>query len=184
MEPCLQSNPYSSKVLFCPFSQSFTFRYTKTLDRKYDIVVPEDDLGLYAIDILNPSLFTKCIHSTEVYHFHDMIACLLGVATRTTLLGYGYDFRQSNSGKIGILSSFEYLYSPLALFGKKKAAPPHPSKKAATAITPANDELAKWYDFHDTWAILDVRVKDAFNLKKTIQELHQTLLGIILRGGY
>ncbi|XLT02339.1 hypothetical protein HN51_051690, partial [Arachis hypogaea] len=47
--------------------------------------------------------------------------------------------------KIGILSSFEYLYSPLALFGKKKAAPPPPSKKAATAVTPANDELAKWY---------------------------------------
>ncbi|RYR19917.1 hypothetical protein Ahy_B03g064867 [Arachis hypogaea] len=45
----------------------------------------------------------------------------------------------------GILSSFEYLYSPLALFGKKKAAPPPPSKKAATAVTPANDELAKWY---------------------------------------
>ncbi|XLR23521.1 hypothetical protein S83_051421, partial [Arachis hypogaea] len=49
------------------------------------------------------------------------------------------------SGKIGILSSFEYLYSPLALFGKKKAAPPPPSKKAATVVTPANDELAKWY---------------------------------------
>ncbi|XP_025678400.1 3-ketoacyl-CoA thiolase 1, peroxisomal-like [Arachis hypogaea] len=45
----------------------------------------------------------------------------------------------------GILSSFEYLYSPLALFGKKKAAPPPPSKKAAAAVTPANDELAKWY---------------------------------------
>ncbi|XLT32412.1 hypothetical protein HN873_063704, partial [Arachis hypogaea] len=175
--------------------------YTETLDRKSNIVVPEDDLGLYAIDILDPSLFTKCIHSTEVYHFHDMIACLLGVATRTTLLGYGYDFRQSNSFTAsfeedrqqfqcrdtkgqGILSSFEYLYSPLALFGKKKAAPPPPSKKAATAITPAKDELAKWYDFHDTWAILDARVKDAFDIKKIIQELHQTLLGIILRGGY
>ncbi|XLR07683.1 hypothetical protein S83_035621, partial [Arachis hypogaea] len=44
-----------------------------------------------------------------------------------------------------ILSSFEYLYSPLALFGKKKAAPPPPSKKAAATVTPANDELAKWY---------------------------------------
>ncbi|RYR48915.1 hypothetical protein Ahy_A07g035023 [Arachis hypogaea] len=33
----------------------------------------------------------------------------------------------------------------MALFGKKKAAPPPPSKKAVVAITPANDELAKWY---------------------------------------
>ncbi|XLR00737.1 hypothetical protein S83_066935 [Arachis hypogaea] len=39
-------------------------------------------------------------------------------------------------------------------------------------------------DFHDTMAFLDARVKDAFDLKKTIQELHQTLLGIILRRGY
>ncbi|XLR47681.1 hypothetical protein S83_032341, partial [Arachis hypogaea] len=173
------TRPKFSSALSLNPSLSIVFNfsgYTETLDRKSDIVVPEDDLGLYAIDILDPSLFTKCIHSTEVYHFHDMIACLLGVATRTTLLGYGYDFRQSNSGKIGILSSFEYLYSPLALFGKKKAAPPPPSKKAATAITPANDELAKWYDFHDTWAILDARVKDAFDLKKTIQEIPFSLL--------
>ncbi|XLS97696.1 hypothetical protein HN51_040431 [Arachis hypogaea] len=178
MEPCLQSNPYSSKVLFCPFSQSFTFRYTKTLDRKYDIVVPEDDLGLYAIDILNPSLLQEphclvMVMTSGKAIAHDVIGRLMIQCSR-----------QPGLAQIGILSSFEYLYSPLALFGKKKAAPPHPSKKAATAITPANDELAKWYDFHDTWAILDVRVKDAFNLKKTIQELHQTLLGIILRGGY
>ncbi|XP_072053143.1 uncharacterized protein [Arachis hypogaea] len=39
-------------------------------------------------------------------------------------------------------------------------------------------------DFHDTWAFLDARVEDAFDLKKTIQELHQTLLGMILREGY
>ncbi|XLT59893.1 hypothetical protein HN873_052497, partial [Arachis hypogaea] len=98
MDLCLQSNPYSSKALFCPFSQSFTFRYTETLDQKSDIVVPEDDHGLYAIDILDPSLFTKCIHLTEVYHFHDMIDMLVGCGYKkgTTLLGYGYDFSQSN----------------------------------------------------------------------------------------
>ncbi|XP_020967964.1 phospholipase A(1) LCAT3-like isoform X7 [Arachis ipaensis] len=72
MELCLQSNPYSSKALFCPFSQSFTFRYTETLDQKSNIVVPEDDHGLYTIDILDPSL------------------------KGTTFLGYGYDFRQNN----------------------------------------------------------------------------------------
>ncbi|XLS86195.1 hypothetical protein HN51_036361 [Arachis hypogaea] len=72
--------------------------YTETLDQKFDIVVPEDDHGLYAIDILNPSLFTKCIHLTDVYHFQDMIEMLVGCGykKRTTLLGYGYDFRQSN----------------------------------------------------------------------------------------
>ncbi|KAL1368032.1 hypothetical protein AAHE18_02G091300 [Arachis hypogaea] len=62
MELCLQLNLYSSEALFCPFSQSFTFRYTKPLDQKSDIVVPEDDHGLYEIDILDPSLFTNvCI---------------------------------------------------------------------------------------------------------------------------
>ncbi|XLR04227.1 hypothetical protein S83_070425, partial [Arachis hypogaea] len=72
--------------------------YTETLDQKSDIVVLEDDHGLYAIDILDPSLFTKCIHLTEMYHFHDMIDMLVGCGYKkgTTLLGYGYDFRQSN----------------------------------------------------------------------------------------
>ncbi|XLT37137.1 hypothetical protein HN873_068429 [Arachis hypogaea] len=72
--------------------------YTETLDQKSDIVVLEDDHGLYAIDILDPSLLTKCIHLTEVYHFHDMIDMLVGCGYKkgTTLLGYGYDFRQSN----------------------------------------------------------------------------------------
>ena len=42
--------------------------------------------------------FTKCIHLTEVYHFHDMIDMLVGCGYNkgTTLFGYGYDFRQSN----------------------------------------------------------------------------------------
>jgi hypothetical protein len=42
--------------------------------------------------------FVKCIHLTEVYHFHDMIDMLVGCGyvKGTTLFGYGYDFRQSN----------------------------------------------------------------------------------------
>ncbi|XP_057740171.1 chlorophyll a-b binding protein CP26, chloroplastic-like [Arachis stenosperma] len=36
-------------------------------------------------------------------------------------------------------------FETVALFGKKKAAPPPPSKKANAAVTPANDELTKWY---------------------------------------
>nr|XP_027188389.1 phospholipase A(1) LCAT3 isoform X2 [Cicer arietinum] len=72
--------------------------YTEALDKKSDIVVPDDDHGLYAIDILDPSWFVKCVHLTEVYHFHDMIDMLVGCGyvKGTTLFGYGYDFRQSN----------------------------------------------------------------------------------------
>ncbi|XP_052185966.1 phospholipase A(1) LCAT3-like [Diospyros lotus] len=72
--------------------------YTESLDDGTEIVVPEDDYGLYAIDILDPSAIVKCLHLTEVYHFHDMIDMLIGCGYKkgTTLFGYGYDFRQSN----------------------------------------------------------------------------------------
>ncbi|KAG5549527.1 hypothetical protein RHGRI_014752 [Rhododendron griersonianum] len=71
--------------------------YTESLDDSTEIVVPEDDYGLYAIDILDPSVFVKLIHLAEVYHFHDMIDMLIGCGYKkgTTLFGYGYDFRQS-----------------------------------------------------------------------------------------
>ncbi|CAN0859840.1 Phospholipase A(1) LCAT3 [Linum grandiflorum] len=69
--------------------------YTEVLNKDTEIVVPQDDYGLYAIDILDPS---PCVHLTEVYHFHDMIEMLVdcGHKKGTTLFGYGYDFRQSN----------------------------------------------------------------------------------------
>ncbi|XP_002514803.2 phospholipase A(1) LCAT3 isoform X1 [Ricinus communis] len=72
--------------------------YTEVLDESTELVVPDDDYGLYAIDILDPSLFVKVLHLTEIYHFHDMIDMLLkcGYKKGTTLFGYGYDFRQSN----------------------------------------------------------------------------------------
>lgn len=72
--------------------------YTEALDDSTEIVVPQDDYGLYAIDILDPSLMIKCIHLTGVYHFHDMIHMLVkcGYKKGTTLFGFGYDFRQSN----------------------------------------------------------------------------------------
>lgn len=71
---------------------------TETLNPDIDIVVPEDDFGLYAIDILDPAWWVKCLHVTDVYHFHDMIDMLIdcGYNKGTTLFGYGYDFRQSN----------------------------------------------------------------------------------------
>ncbi|KAK0593067.1 hypothetical protein LWI29_030249 [Acer saccharum] len=72
--------------------------YTESLADDTELVVPDDDYGLYAIDILDPSLMVKLIHLTDVYHFHDMIDMLVGCGYKkgTTLFGYGYDFRQSN----------------------------------------------------------------------------------------
>ncbi|CAH9071131.1 unnamed protein product [Cuscuta europaea] len=72
--------------------------YTECLDDTCDIVVPQDDHGLYAIDILDPSSFVKCVHLSNAYHFHDMIDMLVGCGYKkgSTLFGYGYDFRQSN----------------------------------------------------------------------------------------
>ncbi|KAM7273423.1 hypothetical protein ACFE04_028087 [Oxalis oulophora] len=72
--------------------------HTESLDDSVEIIVPDDDYGLYAIDILDPSLLVKLFHFSEVYHFHDMIDMLLasGYNKGTTLFGHGYDFRQSN----------------------------------------------------------------------------------------
>lgn len=72
--------------------------YTESLAHDNEIIVPEDDFGLYAIDILDPSIWTKVFHFKEVYYFHDMIEMLVrcGYEKGTTLFGYGYDFRQSN----------------------------------------------------------------------------------------
>ncbi|KAL3653957.1 Phospholipase A(1) lcat3 [Castilleja foliolosa] len=72
--------------------------YTEPLDDSTEIIVPQDDYGLYAIDILDPSTFVKCLRLTDVYHFHEMIDMLVGCGYKkgTTLFGYGYDFRQSN----------------------------------------------------------------------------------------
>ncbi|XVF07014.1 hypothetical protein REPUB_Repub06bG0101100 [Reevesia pubescens] len=72
--------------------------YTESLDDDIEILVPDDDYGLYAINILDPSLVIKLLHLTELYHFHDMIDMLVGCGYKkgTTLFGYGYDFRQSH----------------------------------------------------------------------------------------
>ncbi|TQD86246.1 hypothetical protein C1H46_028178 [Malus baccata] len=89
--------------------------YTETLDKDTEIVVPDDDYGLYAIDILDPSWFVKLIRLKEVYQFHDMIDMLVGCGYKkgTTLFGYGYDFRQSNRiGKLmeGLKVKLETAY--------------------------------------------------------------------------
>ncbi|XP_009383344.2 phospholipase A(1) LCAT3 isoform X1 [Musa acuminata AAA Group] len=72
--------------------------YTESLNVDDEIVVPEDDYGLQAIDILDPSLWAKLLRLTDVYQFHEMIDMLIGCGYEkgTTLFGFGYDFRQSN----------------------------------------------------------------------------------------
>ncbi|CAL1370465.1 unnamed protein product [Linum trigynum] len=96
--------------------------YTEVLNKDSEIVVPQDDYGLYAIDILDPSPLAKCVHLTEVYHFHDMIELLVncGYKKGTTLFGYGYDFRQSNrvgNSMEGLKAKLETAYEAS---GKRK----------------------------------------------------------------
>ncbi|KAM0854292.1 hypothetical protein ACQ4PT_050520 [Festuca glaucescens] len=81
--------------------------YVESLDDDVEIVVPEDDHGLFAIDVLDPSWFVEILHLTMVYHFHDMIDMLIecGYEKGTTLFGYGYDFRQSNRQSTGWFES-------------------------------------------------------------------------------
>lgn len=89
--------------------------YVEPLDDDVEIVVPEDDHGLFAIDILDPSWFVEILHLSMVYHFHDMIDMLVdcGYKKGTTLFGYGYDFRQSNridKVMVGLRAKLETAY--------------------------------------------------------------------------
>uniref|UniRef100_A0A0D6QU21 Uncharacterized protein n=1 Tax=Araucaria cunninghamii TaxID=56994 RepID=A0A0D6QU21_ARACU len=72
--------------------------YTESLDPNIKIEVPDDDYGLYAIDMLDPSWLPKLMHMDVLYYFHDLIDTLLdwGYEKGVTLFGYGFDFRQSN----------------------------------------------------------------------------------------
>ncbi|XP_068661354.1 phospholipase A(1) LCAT3-like [Aristolochia californica] len=94
----------------------------QSLDKDVEIVVPEDDYGLYAIDILDPSWFTKLIHLTDVYYLHDMINMLIdcGYEKGTTLFGYGYDFRQSNRLDRAMYGLKEKLATAYKASGGKK----------------------------------------------------------------
>ncbi|KAL4344535.1 hypothetical protein AHAS_Ahas11G0188100 [Arachis hypogaea] len=57
----------------------------------------------------------------------------------------GNPIKLSGAARSAPSASTPATFKTVALFGKKKAVPPPPSKKAAAAITPANDELAKWF---------------------------------------
>ncbi|KAL9666255.1 hypothetical protein QQ045_000581 [Rhodiola kirilowii] len=96
--------------------------YTEPLDKDTEIVVPEDDYGLYAIDILDPSTIVTCLHLTEVYQFHDMIDMLVGCGYKkgTTLFGFGYDFRQSNRTEKSMKGLKERLETAYKASGGRK----------------------------------------------------------------
>ncbi|KAI3894874.1 hypothetical protein MKX03_033618 [Papaver bracteatum] len=89
--------------------------YTESLDKYCKIVVPDGDYGLYAIDILDPSVIVRCLKVEELYQFHNIINMLVecGYKKGTTLFGYGYDFRQSNridEGMEGLKAKLENAY--------------------------------------------------------------------------
>lgn len=101
----LLANLYFKKYLWSLYNADTG--YVEPLDDDVEIVVPEDDHGLFAIDVLDPSWFVELLHLSMVYHFHDMIDMLIncGYEKGTTLFGYGYDFRQSNRQSDGWFES-------------------------------------------------------------------------------
>uniref|UniRef100_A0A7N0ZYU6 Uncharacterized protein n=1 Tax=Kalanchoe fedtschenkoi TaxID=63787 RepID=A0A7N0ZYU6_KALFE len=96
--------------------------YTEPLDKETEIVVPDGDYGLYAIDILDPSMMATCLHLSEVYQFHDMIDMLVGCGYKkgTTLFGFGYDFRQSNRTEKSMKGLKERLETAYKASGGRK----------------------------------------------------------------
>ncbi|CAM6085175.1 unnamed protein product [Calypogeia fissa] len=68
---------------------------TESIDKTITIDIPDDRFGLYACDILDPSVILRL---DAVYYFHDLIKEMLswGYKEGTTLFGFPYDFRQSN----------------------------------------------------------------------------------------
>nr|GMD78130.1 phospholipase A(1) LCAT3 isoform X2 [Ipomoea batatas] len=115
--------------------------YTESLDDSSEIAVPDDDYGLYAIDILDPSWFAKCIHLSDVYHFHDMIDMLVGCGYEkgTTLFGYGYDFRQSNRIDQVLNGLKQKLEAAYEASGSRKV-----EHNGETVSLPFNLSILKW----------------------------------------
>ncbi|KAI3952960.1 hypothetical protein MKX01_028652 [Papaver californicum] len=89
--------------------------YKESLDKNIEIVVPDDDYGLYAIDILDPSAVMKCLKMEEVYQFHDMIDMLIkcGIASHVSRIDKGMEglkaklvnaYKASGGRKVNIIS--------------------------------------------------------------------------------
>ncbi|KAL1319192.1 hypothetical protein HN51_071494 [Arachis hypogaea] len=90
--------------------------------------------------------FFKTCTQTQPSFLH---LSLLEASTNMASIGVsemlGNPIKLSGAARSAPSASSPATFKTVALFGKKKAAPPPPSKKAAAAVTPANDELAKWY---------------------------------------
>lgn len=68
----LKAPIYCLKCLFCVFPG-----YTETLDENTELVVPDDDYGLYAIDILDPSAVSSLASLCAFICFFFQILCEL-----------------------------------------------------------------------------------------------------------
>lgn len=63
-------------------------------DSEWTLFIPQDEFGLYSIDVLAPQWLT---HAHLTYYFHDLIQKLeeLGFKKGETMFGFPYDWRQS-----------------------------------------------------------------------------------------
>ena len=56
--------------------------YTESLDDSSEIVVPEDDYGLYAIDILDPSIVRQIVPFKPFILVHEQLYIFCSVTQR------------------------------------------------------------------------------------------------------
>lgn len=80
----MPSNLVSTNYFALTFCFSFFFLgYTETLDDNIEVIVPNDDYGLYAIDILDPSLVCSIIlpvdfqDSIQLNWYAPYLTCLM-----------------------------------------------------------------------------------------------------------
>lgn len=85
------------------------------------------------------------LHSALTLHFPAPPLSMASLAASTAAASIGVSEMLGNfsvASRPAPSASSPVTFKTVALFGKKKAAPP---PKKAVAVTPASDELAKWY---------------------------------------
>ena len=70
----LISSAVVNLIICCCCSRVCDFSgYTETLDDSIELVVPEDDYGLYAIDILDPSAVRLIVLLLQFFSVHEYL---------------------------------------------------------------------------------------------------------------
>ncbi|KAG4908409.1 hypothetical protein AAZX31_20G199100 [Glycine max] len=82
------------------------------------------------------------VSSSSFSPFENMASLAASTAAMSEMLGNPVSLRGATRSAPS--PSTPVTFKTVALFSKKKAAPPPPKKKPA-AVSPANEELAKWY---------------------------------------